>query len=67
MCTSDAWKHRDCMEPEFATFLCLSDQVGRTTATRFDNEPLRHTSNSVITSMFLLVAFVVRRSRLRLQ
>ena len=64
MCTSDAWRHRDSMEPELATS-CISqiDQVGRITATGFDNEPWRHISNIVITSMFLLVAFGAPRSQ----
>ena len=43
---------------------CLcSEQFGSTTATGFDNEPLKHISNIVITIMFLLVAFGVPRSR----
>ena len=43
--------------------LCESDQVGRTTATGFDNEPWRHVSNIVSTSVFLLVAFGAPRSQ----
>ena len=43
--------------------LCESDQVGRTTATGFDNEPWIHISNIVITSVFLLVAFGAPRSQ----
>ena len=43
--------------------LCWSNQVGRTTATGFDNEQWRHISNIVITSMFLLVAFGTPRSQ----
>ena len=51
MCTSDAWRRRDSMDPELATS-CV-----------FDNEPWRHISNIVITSMFLLVAFGAPRSQ----
>ena len=39
---------------------CVS---GRTTATGFDNEPWRHISNIVTTSMFLLVEFGAARSQ----
>ena len=57
MCTVDSWRHRD------GDFLSWSQQFGSTTATGFDNEPLKHISNIVITIMFLLVAFGVPRSR----
>ena len=58
MCTSDAWERSTSRGD-----LCESDQVGRTTATGFDNEPWRHVSNIVITSMFILLAFGVPRSQ----
>ena len=51
------------MEHCSGDFLSWSDQFGSTTATGFDNEPLKHISNIVITIMFLLVAFGVPRSR----
>ena len=45
------------MEHCSGDFLSWSEQFGSTTATGFDNEPLKHISNIVITIMFLLVAF----------
>ena len=63
MCTVDLWKHRDSMEHCSGDFLSWSEQFGGTTATGFDNEPLKHISNIVTTIMFLQVAFGVPRSR----
>ena len=63
MCTVDLWRHRDSMEHCSGDFLSWSEQFGSTTAPGFDNEPLKHISNVVITIMFLLVAFGVPRSR----
>ena len=63
MSTVDLWRHRDSMEHCSGDFLSWSDQFGSTTATGFDNEPLKHIPNIVITIMFLLVAFGVPRSR----
>ena len=60
MCTVDLWRYRDSMEHCSGDFLSWSDQFGSTTATGFDNEPLKHISNVVITIMFLLVAFAFR-------
>ena len=63
MCTADLWRHRNSMEHSSGDFLSWSEQFGSTTATGFDNEPLKHISNIVITIMFsswLLSAFRVR-------
>ena len=61
MCTVDLWRHRDSVEHCSFDFLSWSDQFGSTTATGFDNDPLKRISNIVITCFFwLLSAFRVR-------